>query len=77
MGETAAANNHYHGHQVFDVAVPQQPAFKCFDDDGRLKRTGYNLSKTKMSTFFHKHNTNKKVFSFIIIQGLFGPLALT
>ncbi|KAH0931294.1 hypothetical protein HID58_008411 [Brassica napus] len=42
MGETAAANNHHHhhGHQVFDASVPQQPAFKCFDDDGRLKRTG-------------------------------------
>ncbi|CAN8298820.1 unnamed protein product [Cochlearia groenlandica] len=47
MGETAAANNHHHhhhGHQVFDAAihdvVPPQQAFKCFDDDGRLKRTG-------------------------------------
>ncbi|EXB60127.1 hypothetical protein L484_013392 [Morus notabilis] len=28
--------------QVFDVSldVPQQPGSKCFDDDGRLKRTG-------------------------------------
>lgn len=68
MGATAAANNHHQHHQVFDMAVPQQPAFKCFDDDGRLKRTGYNLNKTKISTFFvtkkkktffllHKRNT--------------------
>lgn len=49
MGETAAANHHHHhhGHQVFDAVVPSQPAFKCFDDDGRLKRTGNNLEQNK------------------------------
>ena len=54
MGETAAANNHHHhhGHQVFDASVPQQPAFKCFDDDGRLKRTGYNSKQNNNINFF-------------------------
>lgn len=69
MGETAAANNHrhhhHHGHQVFDVAshdvVPPQPAFKCFDDDGRLKRTGHDLNiknihvKLMFLSLFYKH----------------------
>ncbi|KAH9757137.1 Amino acid permease 3 [Citrus sinensis] len=34
-GVTAAKNQH----QVFDVSLPQSGS-KCFDDDGRLKRTG-------------------------------------
>lgn len=67
MGETAAANNHrhhhHHGHQVFDVAshdfVPPQPAFKCFDDDGRLKRTGHDLK--------HNKNTCQTYVSFIVL----------
>ncbi|KAJ6996454.1 amino acid permease 4-like isoform X2 [Populus alba x Populus x berolinensis] len=48
MGENAASknyhnNHHLHSHhQVFDVSVdvPPQNSSKCFDDDGRLKRTG-------------------------------------
>ncbi|KAG9146677.1 hypothetical protein Leryth_021820 [Lithospermum erythrorhizon] len=40
---TAAAKHHLINHQIFDVSVnvpPQSVASKCFDDDGRLKRTG-------------------------------------
>ncbi|XP_071723331.1 amino acid permease 4-like [Rutidosis leptorrhynchoides] len=35
-------HHHHHNHQVFDVSitVPPQNGSKCFDDDGRLKRTG-------------------------------------
>lgn len=42
MGMEAATNNHPHHHQVFDVSmdVVPQNASKCFDDDGRIKRTG-------------------------------------
>ncbi|XP_061971424.1 amino acid permease 4 [Populus nigra] len=48
MGENAASknyhnNHHLHNHhQVFDVSVDVLPqnGSKCFDDDGRLKRTG-------------------------------------
>lgn len=43
MGENAATGkNQLAHHQVFDVSVdvPQQGGSKCFDDDGRLKRTG-------------------------------------
>lgn len=36
MAENTAAKNQ---HQVFDVSLPQDDS-KCFDDDGRLKRTG-------------------------------------
>ncbi|KAF6170542.1 hypothetical protein GIB67_031950 [Kingdonia uniflora] len=42
MGENAATKNHHH-HQVSDLSIempPQQGLSKCFDDDGRLKRTG-------------------------------------
>ncbi|KAL6332904.1 hypothetical protein AAG906_019416 [Vitis piasezkii] len=41
MGENAATKNHHH--QVFDISIdvlPHQNTSKCFDDDGRLKRTG-------------------------------------
>ncbi|KAG5241868.1 amino acid permease [Salix suchowensis] len=44
MGENAASKNHHlHSHhQVFDIAIDVLPqnGSKCFDDDGRLKRTG-------------------------------------
>ncbi|KAK9232996.1 hypothetical protein WN943_023245 [Citrus x changshan-huyou] len=43
MGDNiAATNHHHHHHQVFDVSidVPSQNGSKCFDDDGRLNRTG-------------------------------------
>ncbi|KAJ7945126.1 Amino acid permease [Quillaja saponaria] len=45
MGEKAATKNYHHHnnhHQVFDISVdvPTQAVSKCFDDDGRLKRTG-------------------------------------
>ncbi|KAI8531367.1 hypothetical protein RHMOL_Rhmol11G0131100 [Rhododendron molle] len=41
MGDNAAVKNHHHHHQVFDVSADVAPAgSKCFDDDGRLKRTG-------------------------------------
>lgn len=43
MGENAATKNHHHHHQVFDISIdvlPHQNTSKCFDDDGRLKRTG-------------------------------------
>ncbi|KAK6923488.1 Amino acid transporter, transmembrane domain [Dillenia turbinata] len=50
MGENVASNNssyhhhhhHYNLHQVFDISldVPPHNPSKCFDDDGRLKRTG-------------------------------------
>ncbi|KAJ0097761.1 hypothetical protein Patl1_28022 [Pistacia atlantica] len=45
MGENTATMNHHHhhfNHQVFDISidVPTQNGSKCFDDDGRLKRTG-------------------------------------
>ncbi|KAF5745036.1 amino acid permease 4-like [Tripterygium wilfordii] len=43
MGDNAAAKNqHHHHNQVFDISIdvlPQNDS-KCFDDDGRLKRTG-------------------------------------
>ncbi|KAI9201556.1 hypothetical protein LWI28_025281 [Acer negundo] len=41
MGQAADTdtNNHVPHHQVFDVSV-DDPGSKCFDDDGRLKRTG-------------------------------------
>ncbi|XP_041003224.1 amino acid permease 2-like [Juglans microcarpa x Juglans regia] len=40
MGENAATKNHHH--QVFDISIDVLPqsGSKCFDDDGRLKRTG-------------------------------------
>ncbi|KAI8531357.1 hypothetical protein RHMOL_Rhmol11G0130300 [Rhododendron molle] len=39
MGDNAAEENHHH--QVFDVSADVAPAGStCFDDDGRLKRTG-------------------------------------
>lgn len=43
MGDNIAATNH---HQVFDVSidVPSQNGSKCFDDDGRLNRTGTLIS---------------------------------
>ncbi|KAJ7957059.1 Amino acid permease [Quillaja saponaria] len=45
MGENAATKNHHqhlNHNQVFDISVdvPTKAASKCFDDDGRLKRTG-------------------------------------
>lgn len=43
MGDnTATKNQQLHHHQVFDFSVdmPPQGGSKCFDDDGRLKRTG-------------------------------------
>ncbi|KAA8531141.1 hypothetical protein F0562_005850 [Nyssa sinensis] len=46
MGENAATKNHHHHHhnhhQVFDISIDVLPqtGSKCFDDDGRLKRTG-------------------------------------
>ncbi|CAK9168723.1 unnamed protein product [Ilex paraguariensis] len=43
MGENTASKTQNHAHlQVFDVSlnVPPQGGAKCFDDDGRLKRTG-------------------------------------
>lgn len=41
MGENAATKNDQH-HQVFDVSIDvlAQNGSKCFDDDGRLKRSG-------------------------------------
>lgn len=41
MGENAATKNNQH-HQVFDVSIDvlAQNGSKCFDDDGRLKRSG-------------------------------------
>ncbi|KAF8411742.1 hypothetical protein HHK36_004300 [Tetracentron sinense] len=38
MGESAVTNNHHHHGLSIDV-IPQGGS-KCFDDDGRLKRTG-------------------------------------
>lgn len=40
MGENAGTKNHQH--QVFDISIDMLPRSdsKCFDDDGRLKRTG-------------------------------------
>ncbi|CAI9786620.1 unnamed protein product [Fraxinus pennsylvanica] len=37
-----SANESHNHHQIFDVSinVPPQIGSKCFDDDGRLKRTG-------------------------------------
>ncbi|GFS37618.1 amino acid permease 2 [Actinidia rufa] len=42
MGENAATKNHHLSHQVFDLSLGAAPpsGSKCFDDDGRLKRTG-------------------------------------
>ncbi|KAB1200529.1 Amino acid permease 3 [Morella rubra] len=40
MGENTAKKNQVPHHQVFDIDVPPQGGSKCFDDDGRLKRTG-------------------------------------
>ncbi|RVW67469.1 Amino acid permease 2 [Vitis vinifera] len=42
MGENASKKNHHH-HQVFDISIdvlPHQNTSKCFNGDGRLKRTG-------------------------------------
>ncbi|GAB4855718.1 Amino acid permease 3, variant 2 [Ancistrocladus abbreviatus] len=42
MVENAATIHHHNHHQVFDISIDmfsQHPS-KCFDDDGRLKRTG-------------------------------------
>ncbi|KAK6259180.1 hypothetical protein SCA6_013654, partial [Theobroma cacao] len=41
MGENAATKNH-DNHQVFDVSlgIPSKGGSECFDDDGRIKRTG-------------------------------------
>lgn len=46
-GVTAAKNQH----QVFDVSLPESGP-KCFDDDGRLKRTGKILCYLKVLFFF-------------------------
>ncbi|XP_031251351.1 amino acid permease 3-like [Pistacia vera] len=42
MGENTGNKNHLHQNQVFDLSldVHAQGGSKCFDDDGRLKRTG-------------------------------------
>ncbi|XWS25094.1 hypothetical protein CRYUN_Cryun27aG0041500 [Craigia yunnanensis] len=42
MGENGAGKNHLHNNQVFDLSIDVLPqgGSKCFDDDGRLKRTG-------------------------------------
>lgn len=43
MGDNSSTKNQHatHHHQVFDMdAPPQNGGSKCFDDDGRLKRTG-------------------------------------
>ncbi|KAH1122986.1 hypothetical protein J1N35_006146 [Gossypium stocksii] len=40
MGEKCARKTHLHNNQVFDLSVLPQGGSKCFDDDGRLKRTG-------------------------------------
>ncbi|KAG4215675.1 hypothetical protein ERO13_A01G191600v2 [Gossypium hirsutum] len=40
MGEKCAGKTHLHNNQVFDLSVLPQGGSKCFDDDGRLKRTG-------------------------------------
>jgi hypothetical protein len=60
MGENAASknyhnNHHLHNHhQVFDVSVDVLPqnGSKCFDDDGRLKRTGNLLNPSPVSALF-------------------------
>lgn len=45
MVENAASKNSQNHHQVFDVSLngPAQGGSKCFDDDGKLKRTGISL----------------------------------
>lgn len=40
MGVSSAAKNHHPNSQVFDISIDLAPISKCFDDDGRLKRTG-------------------------------------
>lgn len=42
MGVNSAVKNQHPNNQVFDVSIniPPQGGSKCFDDDGRLKRTG-------------------------------------
>lgn len=42
MGEDGAARNHLHNNQVFDLSIDVLPqgGTKCYDDDGRLKRSG-------------------------------------
>ncbi|MBA0784717.1 hypothetical protein Gotri_027871 [Gossypium trilobum] len=40
MGEKCAGKTQLHNNQVFDLSVLPQGGSKCFDDDGRLKRTG-------------------------------------
>ncbi|KAB2046181.1 hypothetical protein ES319_D01G215100v1 [Gossypium barbadense] len=40
MGEKCAGKTQLHNNQVFNLSVLPQGGSKCFDDDGRLKRTG-------------------------------------
>lgn len=40
LQKMSPAQNHQQPHQIFDVDGVPQGASKCFDDDGRLKRTG-------------------------------------
>ena len=42
MGENGDGKNHFHNNQVFDLSIDvlSQGGSECFDEDGRLKRTG-------------------------------------
>lgn len=57
----SATKNQHPNNQVFNVSidVPPQGGSKCFDDDGRLKRTGLCLS---FSFFFPCLSVFKKRF---------------
>lgn len=61
-------------HQVFDVSVdvPPEGGSKCFDDDGRLKRTGKNFHFSNTFYMFNhfcqkKKQTPWKCYEFLLI----------
>lgn len=62
---------------VSTAAVPQGGS-KCFDDDGRLKRTGitFPTAKTESSVSLKKKTGSYGVFV-LKKQGMFGQLVLT
>lgn len=52
MGENTGSKIQAHAFDLSAAAAPPQGPSKCFDDDGRLKRTGKFLCKN--CSFFYR-----------------------
>lgn len=73
-----------HNNQVFDISinVPKGSDGNCYDDDGRLKRTGKNPSFPRKDSIFivpllleiQKIQKNKKILNFFVCSWCVGTV---